>query len=434
MLDCVVIGGGLAGLACAHRLAGAGRRVAVLEAEQQPGGRARTTWYESRPVDRGFQVMFAAYPELRRFIRDIGIPKADLRPFAGGAAFHDGHRWARLGGGRSAFAGFAGLPAVDRARLARLGAETLLRAPDALLDGDDEAVSTEAFLRARGFSEQAIEGFFRPLFGVIFLDRSLGADPGYFRFLLSMLARGPAVLPTDGLGMIADWATAAIRQRGGRVELGVRATALERGADGRISGVRTADGRVVAARQVVLAVESPAARHLLQPIDEASAARLPTAAASVVTARFALDRPLYTGRLILLNAAGAPDAGPRVDLLCQTTNITRPHVEAGPHILLATSVTTPDGGACEGIEDAVERLVRQWAPGYPWSRLATSLGTVEHRFAQFRPLAGVRRELPGPRTAAPNLVLAGDLVNHPSLEGAVSSGVAAARIVDAQLT
>lgn len=405
----------------------------VLESEQQPGGRARTTWFESRPVDRGFQVMFQAYPELGALVREIGIPKSDLRPFVGGAAFHDGHTWARLNGGRAGFATFTGLPVADRTRLARLGAEVLLTAPDALLEHDDDATTTEAFLRARGFSEQAIEGFFRPLFGVIFLDRSLGADPGYFRFLLSMMAKGPAVLPTDGLGMVADWAAAAIRQHGGRVELGARVVQLERGEDDRLVGVRTEDGRRFGARQVVLAVESPAARGLLEEVDPASAARLPSAAASVVSARFALERPLYRGRLILLNGAATPDAGPRVDLLCQTTNITRPHVEAGPHILLATSVTTPDGGAADGLEGAVERLVGAWAPGYPWKRLATSLGTVEHHFAQFRPLAGVRRELPGPRTAVPNLVLAGDLITHPSLEGAVSSGFAAAKIVDAQL-
>ena len=46
-------------------------------------------------------------------------------------------------------------------------------------------------------------------------------------------------------------------------------------------------------------------------------------------------------------------------------------------------------------------------------------------------MVGVRRELPGPRTALENLVLAGDLTTHPSIEGAVSSGSRAAEIADA---
>jgi uncharacterized protein with NAD-binding domain and iron-sulfur cluster len=45
----------------------------------------------------------------------------------------------------------------------------------------------------------------------------------------------------------------------------------------------------------------------------------------------------------------------------------------------------------------------------------------------------VRHELPGPRTALRNLVLAGDVVRHPSIEGAVASGGRAAEIVDALL-
>ena len=430
-LDCVVVGGGLAGLACAHGLAAAGRAVHLVDGGPSPGGRARTVWHRGRPVDCGFQVLLRAYPRTRELIRAVGIPRADLRPVAGGAVFLDGRGAPRLGISKLAVAGFSGLDGPDRMRLARLGAEVALRSPASLLADDEAGVTTETFLRGRGFSDEAIEGVLRPLFGVILLDRGLSADAGYFRFLLAMLARGPAVIPSDGLGMIAEWTSAAIRQRGGAVELGVRVTALEPDAQGRrIVGVRTADGRLLRARQIVLAVESPAARELLEPLDPASTARLPADAASAATAAFALRRPLYRGRNILLNAAPDSPERPRVDLLCQTTNITRPGAPEGPHILLATSVTT-GGGSADGLVDAVGALVRRWSPGFDWSGLAEPIDVFEHPFAQFRPLPGVRGGLPGPRTAVENLVLAGDLTTHPSIEGAVASGARAAGIVDA---
>ena len=98
-----------------------------------------------------------------------------------------------------------------------------------------------------------------------------------------MLARGPAAIPSDGVGMIAEWATAAVRQAGGTIDLGVRATGLELDAAGlRVAAVITDDGRRIEAREVVLAVEAPAARELLEPVDAASAARLPTEAAGSV--------------------------------------------------------------------------------------------------------------------------------------------------------
>ena len=102
----------------------------------------------------------------------------------------------------------------------------------------------------------------------------------------------------------------------------------------------------------------------------------------------------------------------------------------GPHILLATSVTT-GGVPGDGLVDAVGALVRRWAPGYDWAGLAQPIGVYEHPFAQFRPLPGVRRDLPGPRTSLENLILAGDLTRHPSVEGAVSSGARAAEVMNA---
>jgi phytoene dehydrogenase-like protein len=432
-LDCVVVGGGLAGLACAHGLAVAGRSVTVLEADEAPGGRARTVWHRGRPVDRGFQTLFRAYPRTRRLLKDIGLPRRDLRPVAGGAVFIDGEGTARrLGTSKVAGLAFDGLPRADRLRLAALGARVVGRSVESLLAEDDDAPSTEAYLRAEGFSDAAIDGFFRPLFGVILLDRDLSADPGYFRFLLAMLARGPSVIPSDGLGMVAEWTSAAIRQAGGTIQLGTPVEGLDVDADARrITGVRTGDGRVLSARHVVLAVEAPAAARLLAGIDDDVVARLPTRAASSATAAFALRRPLYTGRSIVLNADGRRDGdGPHVDLVCQTTNITRPGAPDGPHILLAQTVTT-GGGTSDGLVEAVGALVRRWAPGYDWDGLAEPIGVHEHAFAQYRPGVGVRRGLPGPRTRIGNLIMAGDLTTHPSIEGAVSSGARAAEIVDA---
>ena len=432
MRDCVVVGGGLAGLACAQRLASSGRSVTVLEAEEAPGGRARTVWHRGRPVDRGFQVLFKAYPRTRELLRAIGLPRRDLRPVDGGAVFIGEAGTHRLGASRLGVLRFGGMTARDRALLVRLGASVATHSPEALLAHGAGRRTTDEYLRDLGFSNDALERFFRPFFGVVTLDRALGADEGYFRFLVSMMARGPAVIPSDGLGMIAEWTSAAVRQAGGVVELGVRVSGLEPDAAGRrVTGVRTADGRTIAARHVVLAVDAPAARGLLGALDPAAAARAPGAAAAAASAAFSRRPPLYRGRSIVLNATPPePGDASRVDLLCQTSNITRPGAPDGPHILLATRVTTGGGGA-EGLTEAVGALVARWAPRFDWAGLAEPIGVYEHPFAQFRPLPGVREGLPGARTAVENLVLAGDLTAHPSIEGAVSSGMRAAEIVEA---
>ena len=65
-VDCIVVGAGLAGLACAHALERVGKRVLVVEAADRVGGRVATDSVEGFRVDRGFQVYLDAYPEGRR--------------------------------------------------------------------------------------------------------------------------------------------------------------------------------------------------------------------------------------------------------------------------------------------------------------------------------------------------------------------------------
>ena len=59
--EVVVVGAGLAGLACASALHRAGRAVRVLEASEGVGGRVRTDRVDGFLLDRGFQVLNTGY-------------------------------------------------------------------------------------------------------------------------------------------------------------------------------------------------------------------------------------------------------------------------------------------------------------------------------------------------------------------------------------
>jgi phytoene dehydrogenase-like protein len=427
--ECVVVGGGLSGLTAGLRLAEQGVRVTVIEAHEVLGGRAGTIAVDGRPVDRGFQSLFTAYPATRRLIRDVGIRDQDLVPFDRGAVVHDGAAWSRMGASVRGTLGFAGFAAGDVVRLGRLGAEVAALPVDRVLWGDEREMTMLEYLGARGFSDRAIQGFFRPLFGVITADRALETDAGYFRFLMQMLVRGRAAIPVEGHGMIARWAAASVRQAGGEVRTGCRVVEIipEAGDRGRARGVRLEGGEMVHAQCVVLATEAPVTRGLLRDLDRQSARALDFAPRGVTTLVYALTTPLYSGRTIVLN--GAPeDAGARIDLVCQESNVL-PGDDGPPHLLLASSVDGGGQGAdASELARAMDGMVSRWSPGFPWRDRARLVEVIRHPHAQFAIPPGVRDDLPGPATAIENVLLAGDQTMHPSIEGAVAGGERAAAL------
>ena len=63
----VVIGAGLAGLSAALTLQKAGAEVTVLESSDRPGGRIASDLIDGFILDRGFQLINANYPEIKRW-------------------------------------------------------------------------------------------------------------------------------------------------------------------------------------------------------------------------------------------------------------------------------------------------------------------------------------------------------------------------------
>ena len=80
--EVVIIGGGLAGLSCAVRLAEAGVQAKLLEATDRVGGRVRSDVVNGFTLDAGFQVLLTGYPSCQRL---LDYTKLHLRYFESGA-------------------------------------------------------------------------------------------------------------------------------------------------------------------------------------------------------------------------------------------------------------------------------------------------------------------------------------------------------------
>ena len=267
----IIIGAGLAGLACALRLAessspgpgGKKLQVTVVEASDGVGGRVRTDVTDDGfLLDRGFHIFLTSYPACREL---LDYDALDLQPFYAGAdVFYDGefHRVAdpirHLADGVATLTPLHPIGSiVDKVKVGLLRFQTLLSSNDDIFSASE--TTTEQALRNYGFSDEMIDRFFRPFIGGIYFDRSLQVTSRLLYFVLRMLATGQNCLPSKGIGAVSEQLRARAEAAGVQIRLNARVDEL---VDGK--SIRLSDGEVLtASRGVVVATEAPQAMRLL---------------------------------------------------------------------------------------------------------------------------------------------------------------------------
>lgn len=80
-----VVGGGIAGLAAAHALAGAGEPVRLIEASERLGGKIATDVIDGRPFERGPDAFLARSPAAADLARAVGLGDELVAPATGQA-------------------------------------------------------------------------------------------------------------------------------------------------------------------------------------------------------------------------------------------------------------------------------------------------------------------------------------------------------------
>ena len=254
--DVVIVGAGLAGLACARTLTAAGISVQVIEASDGVGGRVRSDRVDGFILDRGFQILLTAYPELYRW---FNLDQFDLRKFQPGATIWTGKGFCTVG---DPLRSPRDLPSTvlapigsisDKLRLLKLIASVRRGSVPDLMRRRDS--STREKLESFGFSTRIIERFFEPLFAGIQLDPHLEVSSRRFDIILRMLAVGESAVPAAGMGALSTQLASGLSDDSVRCNATVRSVTEKT--------VILESGEELAGRAVVVATQGPSASKLL---------------------------------------------------------------------------------------------------------------------------------------------------------------------------
>jgi len=403
--DVVVVGGGLAGLVAARRLADAGLDVRVLDADDRVGGRVRTDVVDGFRLDVGFQVVCPAYPALAR---EFDVGALDLKPFLPGVRVHadGGSRLFALttAGVRDGLSALAGgeLRPGDLLALATLsgldaaGLTAVKRRADR---------STYRELRRLGCSNRLISTLLAPFLSGVFLEPELTTSSRFFHLVWRSFLRGGAALPAAGMRALPD--QLAARLPGGAVRL---RTAVARVAPGR---ALAADGTRWRAGAVVVATDATTAAALVPGIR-------PAAWNSVTTYYHATAQRLSAERVLRV----VPD-----DRLIANTAVVSaiaPAYAPPGKSLVATSVLGVPSSIVDTEHAVRERLPRLYG-GDDWTAVAA------YPVASALPAMPAPHPLRGRVRIEDGFYICGDHRDTSSIQGALASGRRAARAVLAQL-
>lgn len=395
--DVIVIGAGLAGLACARVLTAAGLGVAVLEAGDAVGGRVRTDLVDGFRCDRGFQLLNPAYQDAKS---QLDLAALALQPFGRGLAVRDDDGVSVLSANPLSLLGADGsryLKPAAVAALARWAAPALGPVPR-LLARPDQTLA-ESF-DAAGLSGALRDRVVEPFLAGVLLEDTGRTSARFVRLLARSFTLGVPGLPAQGMAAIPEQLAGALAAP---VELETPVEAVV--GDGDRWVVHTPDGER-AASTVVVATDPGTASRLVPGVPAA-------AMKGTVTWWFATPSAPSESRYLMVE--GRSGAGPVVNTAV-ISNVAPSYAPAGQHLVQASALLSADAEP-PALEVVLEQLASLYGrPTQGWRLLTTHV--IRDALPELPPPVEVRRQIGFGR----GRYVCGDHRDTASIQGALVSG------------
>lgn len=376
----IVIGAGLAGLSAAIALESEGASVTVLESSDRPGGRMTSDVIDGFICDRGFQLINANYPEIKRLgiIKEIDFVSA---PSVIEVARNEGR--IRIGDPRSAFLSVFNLQTGSIFEKIRLIRYLLRRKP---------AASVGEELKNSGLGK-TYERVLRPFLTGVFLADPLLVNSQYGRTAIKYFVTGDSGLPLGGVKTFSE----ALANRVSDVRYGIQVNSIKK------NTVITSKGKFEA-DAIIVATDATTAAQLLDLTE------VPHLVGCTTWYHFAKENPTKSKSLIV----DSQNRGPVVNSMV-ISNLMPDYAPPGKNLISSTSILP-----------ATESEIRRHLAIMYGSETRNWKLVAKYEIPSALPLAGIDMAPASAAHVRDSIFIAGDYKCMPSQNGALLSGRLAA--------
>ena len=376
----IVVGAGLSGLSAAITLENEGISVTVLESSDRPGGRVTSDVIDGFVCDRGFQLINANYPEIKR----IGIIKEI--DFVSATAVIEVARnedRIRIGDPRSAFLSVFNSETGSNFEKLRLIKYLLISKP---------AASAGEELKNSGLGK-TYERVLRPFLTGVFLADPLLVNSEYGRTAIKHFVTGNSGLPIGGVKSLSE----ALASRVSDIRYGVQVNSIKK------NTVSTSKGKFEA-DAIIVATDATTAAQLLDLTE------VPQLVGCTTWYHSTKESPSQSKSLVI----DSQNRGPVVNTMV-ISNMMPDYAPAGKNLISSTSILP-------ATESEIRRhlAILYGVDTRNWKLVA------KYEIPSALPLAGLEKTLASGAHVKDSIYLAGDYKSAPSQNGALLSGRLAA--------
>ena len=380
MKPILIVGGGIAGLQAANILHQNNVDFVLFEKLASLGGRVSSTKKDGFILDRGFQVLQTSYPEVQR---SLDLKALNLSFFESGAMVKDQVFFNPL---RRPFDLFSSdiLTFKDVFSLAKIWFRLQGLVP--ALDGNKQ--TTQALIESYAFSARFKNEFLIPFFQGVFLQETLTQPASLFFYYLQQFLYGNAAIPAGGMQAIPDQMASLLPTD--KLKLNQEISSLD------AKSITLKSGEVIDGEAVILAVDLPVVAKLLK----ADTPAILSSKTFYFSAKSSVKQPALlrlVGEEHLLHFTCLTDVNPGL-------------VPQGKSLYSATSLINSS-------EKEVKAALEKQLPGQKLTFIASF--DIPHSLQLVDGYDVIRKSSNG-------IVLAGDYLEFPSLQGALYSGRKAA--------